>query len=96
MRHTTIEHSFPTTQPRPHATSPGPNSSSSSSSSAASAAHLDLSPILGTDTDVNFFALATSVKEHIDEPLTIKEALGGKHQRQWRESLDREHAALWS
>ena len=36
-----------------------------------------------------------NVKDDVQEPTTVKEALAGKHKTNWRDAISAEHNALW-
>ena len=62
----------------------------------ASTAQFDFSDISTDANNESFFAASATIKQHIAEPMSTREALTGKHSTQWREALDKEHGALWN
>jgi hypothetical protein len=62
----------------------------------ASTARYDFSDVSADANNDEFFAASATIKQHIAELMSTREALTGKHSTQWREALDKEHEALWN
>ena len=59
----------------------------------ASASQFDATPIIHDDD--GFHAYAADVKDAVDEPTSVQQALAGKHKTNWRDAISAEHNALW-